>query len=132
MRRALPFALLLAIGGCKLTDQNHCRWRGEHVFCAASFPDAPYCSPCEPAAEMNGCVAEPPSDEACPDFEPPATSEGGGSSSSSSDASSSDETTAATMPATESTTTSDASSSSGATTAESSSSSSESSGSSGG
>lgn len=116
MRRVVMFGVLVAAGGCKLTDADHCRWRGEHVFCAANFADAPYCSPCEPAAEMSGCVAEIPSEDACPDFEPPATSEGSGTSSStdasSSGASSSDESTAATMPATESTSTNDASSSS--------------------
>jgi hypothetical protein len=67
-------AASLGLVACKEPLLDHCRWKGEHVFCAATYPDAPFCSPCARLEQMNGCVAEPPSEKACPEFEPPETS----------------------------------------------------------
>lgn len=87
MRRVVCGAVLglvlgVVVGACKVADLDHCLWRGEHGFCASSFPDAPYCSPCAALGDTNGCVAEPPKADECPAFESPETSSSSGGSSS--------------------------------------------------
>lgn len=70
MRRAPLLLLALVTGACRLPNPDHCVHKdvGSDAWCAAHSPERPYCSPC--AAEAHGCVAAPPTAEACPAYEP--------------------------------------------------------------
>ena len=73
---SLALGLGLALGGasCILPNPDHCLHKAvdTNAWCAEAHPDRPWCSPCE--ATHNGCVAEEPSPESCPEYSasPPA------------------------------------------------------------
>jgi hypothetical protein len=71
MMRAILVLVLLGVNGCIAAHPYHCANLGENAFCAANEPDHPYCSPCASAEQHRGCVAEEPSVDACPEYEPP-------------------------------------------------------------
>ncbi len=56
---------MLAASACRTQNPDHCLHRAEDAdaWCSIEHTGVPYCSPCE--AEMNGCVAEPPTPEVC-------------------------------------------------------------------
>jgi hypothetical protein len=94
MNRARTFLLAtIAAGSCKIADPDHCFSKGEHVWCAANQADLPFCSPCARVEDHAGCVADPPTEAACPEFNPPETtsgSSGTGTSTGATDANSSE------------------------------------------
>ncbi|MBC8069892.1 MAG: hypothetical protein IAG13_16260 [Deltaproteobacteria bacterium] len=90
MTRLYTFAMLyVALASCKIADPDHCLFKGEHVWCSANQTALPFCSPCVAAQQANGCVADPPTEQACPDFDAPeTTTSSGGASESASESSS--------------------------------------------
>lgn len=73
---ALAFGLGLMLDACTLANPEHCfniayDYNG---WCAYYYPERPYCSPCE--ADNNGCVADEPSMDECPQYTAPATETG--------------------------------------------------------
>ena len=63
------------LSGCVLRNPDHCfnLAADTNAWCADAHPEQPFCSPCE--AENNGCVAEEPSEDECPEYsaQPPDT-----------------------------------------------------------
>ena len=55
---------------CRLPNEDHCVHKAidSDAWCAKTFPDRPYCSPC--AAEDHGCVMLQPTPSVCPAYSP--------------------------------------------------------------
>lgn len=89
---ALALALGLSLGACRLPNPDHCLHKAADAngWCAERDPATPFCSPC---AEHNGCVAEEPSEDECPEYTAPAPAESSESESSDLESSDSDSTT---------------------------------------
>lgn len=56
---------ILSASACRTENPDHCLHKAEDAdaWCTIEHTGVPYCSPCE--AEMNGCVAKPPTPEVC-------------------------------------------------------------------
>lgn len=67
----LACGLVLA-QSCRIADPEHCLHKASQpdAWCAETWPEAPYCSPCLASSDHNGCVPAQPDPDVRPDYEP--------------------------------------------------------------
>lgn len=88
-RLTVAFGLALGVAaGCRVPNTDHCLHKAadSNAWCADEHSGLGFCSPCE--ADNNGCVAQEPTEDECPDYSAaPNGSDTGSASSSTADTS---------------------------------------------